>query len=57
MTASPMLERLYRSAGLGMPRVPLDKLEEVPGEREVWASLLSLLPPDPAPDNRKKVDG
>ena len=27
--------------------VPPDKLEEVAGEREVWASLLRLLPPRP----------
>ncbi|KAL3973669.1 phosphorylated adapter RNA export protein [Sarotherodon galilaeus] len=29
--------------------VPPDKLEEVAGEREVWASLLGLLPPRPGP--------
>ena len=27
--------------------VPPDKLEEVSGEREVWTSLLGLLPPLP----------
>ncbi|TWW67330.1 hypothetical protein D4764_02G0003710 [Takifugu flavidus] len=27
--------------------IPLDELEEVAGEREVWASLLRLLPPRP----------
>ncbi|TWW55954.1 hypothetical protein D4764_09G0010040 [Takifugu flavidus] len=29
--------------------IPPDDLEEVAGEREVWASLLSLLPPRPDP--------
>ncbi|TWW59340.1 hypothetical protein D4764_06G0008700 [Takifugu flavidus] len=29
--------------------IPLDELEEVAGEREVWASLLRLLPPRPDP--------
>ncbi|KAK3527104.1 hypothetical protein QTP86_010820 [Hemibagrus guttatus] len=29
------------------PRVPPEELEEVSGEREVWASLLRLLPPRP----------
>ncbi|KAI3376669.1 hypothetical protein L3Q82_017089 [Scortum barcoo] len=33
------------------PRVPPEELEEVSGVREVWASLLRLLPPcDPVPD-------
>ncbi|TWW61064.1 hypothetical protein D4764_05G0011540 [Takifugu flavidus] len=40
------LERLCLSTGLG---IPLDELEEVAGEREVWASLLRLLPPRPDP--------
>ncbi|TWW63631.1 hypothetical protein D4764_03G0006390 [Takifugu flavidus] len=29
--------------------IPADELEEVAGEREVWASLLRLLPPRPDP--------
>ncbi|TWW57297.1 hypothetical protein D4764_07G0000160 [Takifugu flavidus] len=29
--------------------IPPDELEEVAGEREVWASLLRLLPPRPDP--------
>ncbi|TWW71628.1 hypothetical protein D4764_16G0001250 [Takifugu flavidus] len=29
--------------------IPPDELEEVAGEREVWASLLRLLPPQPDP--------
>ncbi|TWW77475.1 hypothetical protein D4764_12G0008650 [Takifugu flavidus] len=29
--------------------IPSDELEEVAGEREVWASLLRLLPPRPDP--------
>ncbi|TWW64297.1 hypothetical protein D4764_03G0013050 [Takifugu flavidus] len=43
------LERLCLSTGLGTPGDPPDELEEVAGEREVWASLLRLLPlrPDP----------
>ena len=28
--------------------VPLEELEEVAGEREVWVSLLKLLPRDPS---------
>ncbi|KAI3368383.1 hypothetical protein L3Q82_008085 [Scortum barcoo] len=45
------LERLCLLAGLGTPRVPPEELEEVSGVREVWASLLRLLPPhDPVPD-------
>ncbi|KAI3369575.1 hypothetical protein L3Q82_024384 [Scortum barcoo] len=46
------LERLCLSAGLGTPQgVPPEELEEVSGVREVWASLLRLLPPcDPVPD-------
>ncbi|TWW59397.1 hypothetical protein D4764_06G0009270 [Takifugu flavidus] len=32
--------------------IPPDELEEVAGEREVWASLLRLLPPQPDPDKR-----
>ena len=39
---------------LGVPREELDK---VAGEREVWASLLRLLPPRPDQDKRKKMDG
>ncbi|TWW54923.1 hypothetical protein D4764_0190400 [Takifugu flavidus] len=34
--------------------IPPDELEEVAGEREVWASLLRLLPPRPDPDKRKQ---
>ena len=37
------------SAGLGTPEIPLEELDEGPGEREVWASLLRLLPPQPHP--------
>ncbi|GAA6065116.1 uncharacterized protein LOC111191400, partial [Tachysurus ichikawai] len=29
--------------------IPPEELEEVSGEREVWASLLRLLPPRPGP--------
>ncbi|TWW77341.1 hypothetical protein D4764_12G0007310 [Takifugu flavidus] len=29
--------------------IPPDELEEVAGDREVWASLLGLLPPRPGP--------
>ncbi|KAI3366683.1 hypothetical protein L3Q82_009358 [Scortum barcoo] len=43
------LERLCLSAGLGTPRGPPEELEEVSGVREVWASLLRLLPPRPGP--------
>ncbi|KAI3357939.1 hypothetical protein L3Q82_016326 [Scortum barcoo] len=52
------LERLCLSAGLGTPNasghilppeVPPEELEEVSGVREVWASLLRLLPPRPGP--------
>ncbi|TWW73458.1 hypothetical protein D4764_15G0008520 [Takifugu flavidus] len=32
--------------------IPPDEMEEVAGEREVWASLLRLLPRDPTPDKR-----
>ncbi|TWW71199.1 hypothetical protein D4764_17G0006820 [Takifugu flavidus] len=32
-----------------LERLPPDELEEVAGEREVWASLLRLLPPRPDP--------
>jgi len=38
------LERLCLSADLGTPRVPPEELEEVAGDRDVWASLLKLLP-------------
>ncbi|KAI3360859.1 hypothetical protein L3Q82_013083, partial [Scortum barcoo] len=41
------LEKLCLSAGLGTPRGPLEELEEVSGVREVWASLLRLLPQAP----------
>ncbi|TWW53859.1 hypothetical protein D4764_0097120, partial [Takifugu flavidus] len=43
------LERLCLSTGLGTLGIPPDELEEVAGEREVWASLLRLLPPRPDP--------
>lgn len=33
--------------------VAMGKLEEVAGQRQVWASLLRL----PAPDNWKKING
>ncbi|KAK0132083.1 hypothetical protein N1851_024332 [Merluccius polli] len=29
--------------------IPQEELDEVAGEREVWASLLRLLPPRPGP--------
>lgn len=34
----------------------MNKLE-VAKDREVWASLLKLLPRDMAPDKQKKMDG
>ena len=34
-----------------------EELDEVAGERKVWASLLRLLPPRPDPDKRQKMDG
>ncbi|KAI3354170.1 hypothetical protein L3Q82_018712 [Scortum barcoo] len=38
--------------------VPPEELEEVSGVREVWASLLRLLPPRPGPRiKRMKMDG
>ncbi|KAI3377774.1 hypothetical protein L3Q82_008921 [Scortum barcoo] len=46
------LERLCLSAGPGLEErlgVPPEELEEVSGVREVWASLLRLLPPRPGP--------
>ncbi|KAI3369843.1 hypothetical protein L3Q82_024419 [Scortum barcoo] len=52
------LERLCLSAGLGTPRGPPEELEEVSGVREVWASLLRLLPPRPGSrTKRMKMDG
>ncbi|KAI3353433.1 hypothetical protein L3Q82_019951, partial [Scortum barcoo] len=54
------LERLCLSAGLGTPRVPPgEELKEVSGVREVWASLLRLLPPrdNPVLDKWRKMDG
>ncbi|TWW77310.1 Proton-coupled folate transporter Heme carrier protein 1 PCFT/HCP1 [Takifugu flavidus] len=48
------LERLCLSTGLGTPGDPSDELEEVAGEREVWASLLRLLP---APATRPRISG
>ncbi|KAI3362615.1 hypothetical protein L3Q82_001628 [Scortum barcoo] len=47
------LERLCLSAGLGTPRGPPEELEEVSGVREVWASLLRLLPLRPGPGSRE----
>ncbi|KAK5612596.1 hypothetical protein CRENBAI_010852, partial [Crenichthys baileyi] len=44
-TAQDTLEGLCLSAGLGTPWAPPEELEEVSGERDVWVSLLSLLPP------------
>jgi len=43
------LERLCLSAGLGTPRGPPEELEEVAGDRDIWVSLLKLLPPRPDP--------
>ncbi|KAI3356330.1 hypothetical protein L3Q82_017556, partial [Scortum barcoo] len=38
--------------------IPPEELEEVSGVREVWASLLRLLPPRPGPGpKRMKMDG
>lgn len=37
--------------------VPLDKPEEVAGKREVWASLIGLLPQSLTWDKCKKMDG
>ncbi|MEQ2176290.1 hypothetical protein GOODEAATRI_026527 [Goodea atripinnis] len=45
-TVPDKLEGLCLSAGLGTPWAPSEELEEVSGEKEVWASLLSLLPAD-----------
>ena len=44
-----MLERLHLLAGLGAPRLGVfsEELVEVAGGRDVWASLLKLLPPRP----------
>ena len=43
-------ERDYVSLLARAPlRITLKKLDEVPGEREVWTSLLRLLPPRPGP--------
>ena len=39
---------------LGIPR---EELDEVAGEREVWASCLGCCPRDPTPDKRKRIDG
>ena len=46
--------RLCLWAGLGTPRDPREELDEVAGEREVWASLLRLLPPRPDQDKRTR---
>jgi len=40
------------SAGLGMPRGPPEELKEAAGDRDVWVSLLKLLPPRPDPQRR-----
>lgn len=40
--------------GLGVPPY---KLEEVVGEREVWASVFRILPLRSGPDKQKKKDG
>ncbi|KAI3376690.1 hypothetical protein L3Q82_017115 [Scortum barcoo] len=38
--------------------IPPEELEEVSGVREVWASLLRLLPPRPGPGSKRmKMDG
>ncbi|KAI3353065.1 hypothetical protein L3Q82_019630 [Scortum barcoo] len=42
-----------RLAGLGNASGPPEELEEVSGVREVWASLLRLLPPRPGPGPRR----
>ncbi|KAK0134956.1 hypothetical protein N1851_029236 [Merluccius polli] len=43
---------------LRVERIPQEELDEVAGEREVWASLLRLLPPATQPQiSRKKMDG
>lgn len=38
MTLNP-LEGLYLPAGVGLPEIPQEELEEAAGDREVWASL------------------
>ncbi|MEQ2314527.1 hypothetical protein AMECASPLE_013049 [Ameca splendens] len=49
-TAQDTLEGLCLSEAWEHLGVPLEELEEVSGERDVWLSVLSLLPPDPVPD-------
>jgi len=44
------LEGLHLPAGL---RIPQNELENVAGEREVWVSLLGLLPPRPGPPSKR----
>ena len=42
-----------------MARIPPEELDKVAGEREVWASLLRLLPPRPNPGyavNNKRIN-
>ena len=34
-----------------------EEVADVAREREVWSSLLELLPRDPTPDKRLKMDG
>ena len=38
------VEGLHFLSGLGAPRIPHSELANVAGEREVWGSLLKLLP-------------
>ena len=47
------LDRFYLSASSGTSRCPLEELVEVAEERNIWISLLKVLPRDP--DKRQKV--
>lgn len=42
---SDMLEGLYLPTGMVVPQDPLEKLDKVAGESEVWASVLRLVLP------------
>ncbi len=48
-TPGKTLEGLCLPTGLGMPRCPPGGAGGCVSEREVWASLLRLLPPRPGP--------
>ncbi len=34
--------------------IPPEELENIAGERDVWNTLLSLLPPQPGPEEKRK---